>query len=368
MNKLDLNESLTNVSSSILKKFEVEPFHTTYAPLDTLLSKTKKKKISLVLFDGFGKNIIEKYKEFIPYIYTHIFKEFKSVYPPTTVAATTTLLTGKYPVETGFLGWNQYFSPINKFIDVFTNRDSVADKNIGLDVISLFLKPTYIFDLINKKAGKEIAFQVKGHLFHDLEGNFDMKAFFKECDSVLNKAEFSYLYSPEPDHSMHEFGTSEPRILKTILKLEKYLKTMIEKHPETLFILIADHGFVDTSSIFTKKDLELMATLKDKEQCSSIEGRFASFNVLDKTKFLAIYNQKYKKHFHLLTKDQIISENIFGIGEPHPLFYSTLGDYFLISKDEYMFDNSDDEIPFLKGAHAGATKEEIELYMMVFNR
>ena len=44
----------------------------------------------------------------------------------------------------------------------------------------------------------------------------------------------------------------------------------------------------------------------------------------------------------------------------------TLPDYFLITKGRYIFFDGEEPIGF-KGAHAGGTKEEKELYLFAFN-
>jgi hypothetical protein len=69
--------------------------------------------------------------------------------------------TGKYPIETGYLGWTQYFSKPDKFIQVFgsVNWKDKTDK-IDPPVTQSILKTKYITDDINKKAGKEISTMV----------------------------------------------------------------------------------------------------------------------------------------------------------------------------------------------------------------
>src|SRR5574344_1617835 len=102
MKKLELydpKDNLVNISNSILAHYGAETYHPTYKPLDRVLKANKDKKVCIVLLDGFGTYIQEIYKKDVPWIYSH--KKFKitSVFPPTTVAATTSLLDGKYPKE-----------------------------------------------------------------------------------------------------------------------------------------------------------------------------------------------------------------------------------------------------------------------------
>lgn len=359
MDILDKFETLTNLGNSILNFYGIGKFHDSYKKLDDLLANNKDKKICLVLFDGFGKNIIEKYKDDIPYIYSHIYSTFNSIYPPTTVAATTALTTGKYPCETGLLGWNQNFKELNAYVDVFLNRDKVKDKKLDIDMRKDILKPVFIDKLINAHFNKECASFIHSFEYKSID------QFFFKVDETLKTNIFTYAYCAEPDHLMHQEGTSTKNVRNTIIILEDRLKRLVESNKDTLFILVADHGFVDIENIYIKEDKELIETLKDKDATFSIEGRFASFEVEDKEKFIEIYNKRYKEYFVLKTKEEILDEHYFGYGEEHPLFKSFLGDFFLLSKSKYNLADSDDFK--LNGAHAGITKEEKELYMMIFN-
>lgn len=365
---LDLTNNLVNLSSSILKRFGVTPFHETMKDVDELLLKNKDKKVVLFLFDAFGKNIIEKYKGFIPFIYSHIYKEFSSIYPPTTVAATNALITGKYPKENGFVGWNQYFKDEDKFIDVFLNRDKVSNTIIDKDLTSTYLKPAFIFDLINNKNKKEIATQIKDIDFKDEEDDYKrLDLFFNKLNEKINTHEFIYAYSSLPDHTMHQEGINGAHVLNDILELSYRLEKFVSSHQDVLVLLCADHGFIDIKNINILEDKELMSTLETKNVGFSIEGRFASLLVKnDKiNEFKEIYNKKYKNKFLLISKEELLSQNILGVGENFKDLDSILGNYFFLSCSKYNL--SEENCSTLVGAHAGITKKELELYLMVFN-
>ena len=118
------DKNLVHVSNSILKHFGVSTFHDSLKELDDLLSKKTYDNVALILFDGLGKYIQEKHLSEKDIIRRNKFMDITSVFPPTTVAATTALLSGRYPKETGRLGWSQYYKNIDKTIDMFSGRDS----------------------------------------------------------------------------------------------------------------------------------------------------------------------------------------------------------------------------------------------------
>lgn len=361
---LDPKNTLCNVGNSILKHFEVPTFHDTYAPLDEVLENNKNKNVCLVLFDGFGKAIIEKYKEYVPFIYSHIFKEFKSVYPPTTVAATTSLTTGKYPLETGYVGWSEYFKKHNDIINVFlSNSKFDQNKFYTPDVRKDILKVDYIWELINtNKKYKATAI----HSF-DLKGNTEkeiLDAFFLKADQLIKTHDFSYVYCTEPDHLMHEYGTISEIVKEMIIYLESKLKKLVNDNPNTIFILHADHGMVDVEDYFIKDHPALASSLESKY--TSIEPRFATFKVKDKDAFKGFYEANLKDDFEYKAKEEILNEHTLGYGNPHPLIDEILNDDFLLAKTNKLFNDSANDVKF-KGHHAGISKDETSLYMMIFN-
>lgn len=361
---LDKQNSLVNVGNSILDFFGVKPFHDTYAPLNEILKNTKKKKIALILLDGFGKVIVEHYKKDIPFMYKHIFKEYKSVFPPTTVAATTALTTGKFPLETGYIGWTQRFKEKNAYINVFiTNNAFNRDQFFEPRVTDNELHVDYLWDLINK-AGKYKATSIQSFAYRNDEGIENTNKFFEEADKLVKENNFVYIYSANPDHLLHNNGLFNAIIKKNLKYLDKKVKELVKNNPDTLFLLTPDHGFMDVEEISVLEHEDFVATLED--PLFYVEGRFAAFNVKDKDNFLKLAKKYYGEYFDIYSRETILNMNTFGNGELNKYADETLGDYFLVSKDKYIFYNGENPIGF-KGAHAGVTPQETDIYLMLFN-
>ena len=359
---LSKTETLTNVGNSILKHFETETFHDTFKPLDDVLNNTNKKKVCLMLFDGFGKAIIEKHKNLCPFIYEHIFTSFKSVYPPTTVAATTSLCTGKYPIETGYIGWTEHFSNYNDDIFVFLQSSKFSDKKYP-DLKNTILKVDYIWELIERnkkyKASSIQSFLVKGENEQE-----QLENYFKETDELLKTNDFLYSYCTEPDHLMHAEGTNGENVKQMIVYLNYKLSQLVNNNKDTLFILVADHGMVDVKDYFILDHKDLLNSLSS--QYITIEPRFASLFVKDESLLKKFYESDLKDYFELKSKDELLDEHILGYGTPHKMIDSFLGNYFLLAKKEYMLNDSSNDIVF-KGHHAGISEDETNLFMMIFN-
>ena len=365
MENLNLSKSktLVNLGNSILNYFGVTPFHETLKEADEIIKKSNKKKIALVLFDGFGKVIADYYKEHIPFIYSHKKFEFFSVYPPTTVAATTALTTGLYPLENGHIGWNQYFKKHKAVINVFPSNDKFEPSKFYPSVQQNILKPTYLWELINKtqkfNAASISSYEKKTPLKED-----DFEYFFMHADELIKTHDFVYVYSSMPDHNLHDYGCFNNTIKETLLYLEVKLKKLVEDNPDTLFLLVADHGFQDVEEISIREHQDFFKTLS--RPYFVFESAFAGFFVKDKETFEQLAHKYYGDRFYILTKDELLKEHLFGYGKMCKYLNETLPDYFLITKGRYIFFDGEEPIGF-KGAHAGGTKEEKELYLFAFN-
>ena len=358
---LDKKNTLVNLGNSVLKKYGVPTFHSSIEKIDELLSKTNK-RVCLILLDGFGKAIIEKNKHVCPFISSHIYHEFKSVFPPTTVAATNGLLHGKYPTETGFCGWTQYFKALDKYVNVFPSRVPITNELITPPVRETFFDNTTIIDLINDTQ-KYKAHAVMGIDF-ETEDGLDIDALFKEANNTMHLYDFTYLYSTEPDHTMHGFGTTGPAVEEVISKLDEEVEKLVKAHEDTLFMLVADHGMKDTTNLYIEDYPDFYDSLEDKLQF--IEGRFAAFRVKNKDKFLKAYHDHFEDYFALYTKQELIDSEILGPKENiNKLCEETLGDYFLLATDRYTLANTKGFV--LIGNHAGTTPEETDICLAAFN-
>ena len=113
------DHNLITFSNSLLKHFGVKTFHQTEPEVDKILKGHK--KVVVMLFDGMGQNIVRLHLKDKDYIRSHYLCTINSTFPPTTTAATLGFLTGKYPIETGWMSWTQYFEEYKRNIILFKN-------------------------------------------------------------------------------------------------------------------------------------------------------------------------------------------------------------------------------------------------------
>ena len=336
---INYSYSLVNLSASIEKYCTGESNHTGLSALEPVLKK-EYKNIILLLFDGMGMNVLEKFLSPESFIRKNLLCPIHSVFPPTTTAATTTVMTGLTPGEHCWLGW----TVAEKFLPVMTLRDKITKtQDWNCDFVSAFG---------NKKV-------------HSQKEMFEK--ILKVCESTGIKRNFIYGYQTHPDNLMHITGTysfaAKFSVLGINRALQKFCKKLYE-NPETrntLVLFTADHGHTPVENITLSDFPEFTETLI---RPASIEPRACNFFVKNERKkeFEEKFQQLFNKNgdFLLLSKEEVLSSGIFGSTdeekEYHFDFY--LGDFLAIALGNKALVNSCASHHF-KSHHGGLTREEM---------
>jgi predicted AlkP superfamily pyrophosphatase or phosphodiesterase len=330
--KIDYNNSLTNLSNSILKYFGCETHHESLEVIDKILEEDKPKNVVLILCDGMGSKILDYNLNENDFLRKNKLTDISSVFPPTTTAATTTIQTGLNPCEHGLLGWDQYIKPEDKVITLYMNTIKDTDIVFDYNIINKYLPFTTISDHINEKHSANEIFT------HRLKSE---RAFW----TALNKTkeycdnsgkQFIYLYNDEPDHTCHELGYDHPDVVGLYKKINNEAQNFYENLKDTTVIITADHGHITSEPIILINYPDIFSML-DKD--ISIEGRACNFFIKEdkKEEFVVLFNKYFSSDFDLLTKEEVINNHLFGYGNEHPLFRDSLGDYLAIAKTNKYF-------------------------------
>ena len=364
--KPDYNNCLVNLSNSMLKHFSAETSAPTLKMADKLLEK-EYKNVVVLLLDAMGISVIEKHLKPDGFFRSHLAGSYSSVFPPTTVAATTSVLSGLYPNEHGWLGWDMFFPDLNKNVTVFTNTDQLTEDGEGnvtepvpaadYHVANKYIPYKNIIDRINEAGGK-------AYMSMPFAAPFP-----QDLDSILNRVEelckapekkFIYAYWSEPDSTMHLYGPTSKEAYDVVTGLEKKVEEFSSKLSDTLLLITADHSQIESTNYCIRDYPEIMKCLV---RMPAIEPRTLNFFVKDEYKsvFPKIFFETFKDKFLLLTKEEIIGQQLFGTGREHELFRDMLGDFIAISVAEISVFVTHKEAEMLPGGHAGLTKEEMEI-------
>ena len=153
--KNNYNECLTNLACSISKYFGVSYKHNTLDYIDTLLEEKKPKNVVTILLDGMGNSLLDKHLTKDSFFIKNRIKSISTVFPATTVAATTSMRTGLNPCETGMLGWTMYFDECDDTIVTYTKSLKCDENNkvlqSAIEYMDKYLTQKEVTDLINEE-------------------------------------------------------------------------------------------------------------------------------------------------------------------------------------------------------------------------
>ena len=357
----DYNNCLSNLTNSILKYYGLKTHHKTLDKLDYILNEKEYKNIVLILYDGMGTNLLKRNLKEEDFLNRHKELDINAVFPPTTTASTTSILSGLNPNEHGWLGWDLYFKEINKVVTMFTNTLKDTEKVISEESISEKTYPYIsILEAIKTKVNTIGLFPFKETLYTDIK---DMnEKIIKTCQN--NKKNFIYAYYENPDHIMHKTGNNSKQTKDTFKMINKESENLCKNLKDTLVIITADHGHINSEPITLKDYRDIFECL---DRNTSIEARACSFKIKKgyEQKFKKLFNQYFSKDFNLYSKEEVIKLKLFGIGENNKNFEDSIGDFLAVATTNKYFRYDENSKKFLS-QHAGITEDEVVVPIIIY--
>lgn len=360
-------KNLVTLANTLLKHYGITPFHSVIPSLSERLKNHT--KVVCLLFDGMGKAIVDRHLEAQAFLQHHRFDTITSTFPSTTAAATNAFLSGKYPGEIGWLGWSHYFKEHNRLIELFTGQDYFSQTPF-LDPLNIreMLPYISIFDAI------QIAHPHMhvGHVWPAIrpDGAKTLSEFEAQIDTQLIQPEvLLYGYWLDPDKSIHIQGVGHPNIHTIIQDIDAMMAHLHEKHPDTLFLVFADHGLVDVHFTPVNEHDDFYACL---ERSFALEPRAAAFYVKrdKKEEFERLFTRYYGKDFTLVSREKVKASHLYGEGSYHPRFDDFIGDYVAISHGPLSFSHG---VPIgqkplnFVAHHAGIHPDEMLIQLFVID-
>ena len=354
--KPNFSHNSINIIASIQKHFGKYPSYDTLDVCDEAL--LGKNHVIIVLLDGLGHRILEKLLPKDSFLRTHQKETLTAIFPPTTVAATTSLISGQLPGKTGWIGWHQYFEDINQHLVMFTGEDYYTKEKLSSNTLINRLPYEPFYASLDNVVGKQLYPSFKKDGYDTFEAIIDAAI----LRTKNHEKTITYVYWDYPDALMHEFGCFDLKVKNNVKRLNDVLQEKTSKlSKDTLVIVTADHGLADVEPIYLYLDKKLYQTLKTKPSC---EGRATVFFVDDEEGFVDHFEKMYGKWFTLLSRDAFIKENY--IGDDVSKAIPFLGDYIAIATSKYFFITVEGGLIF-KAAHAGLTEDEMEVPLILIH-
>ena len=367
--KNNYNECITNLACSIRKYFELDYKHNTIDYIDKILEERKPKNVVTILFDGMSSNIIDNILPPDSFMIKNRLKKITTVFPATTVAATTSIRTGLNPVESGMLGWYMYFKDIDKTIEVYPECEKGDETKTPLPEVKKvkekYMKTKTIVDDINE-ANKYKAYELMPFEFAKYI-HFDLDDMLNKIEELCNQdgKKYIYAYDTEPDTVMHRFGTYSSEVKDLIRYRNIMVEKLCNKLEDTVVFIVADHGHIPVENIHLEDYPDILDCM---ERDISIDTRAVSFFIKDglNERFIELFNKSFKDDFELYTIQDVIDSKLFGDGEENEIFRSALGDFLAIAKTNktIIYNKKNGH----KSDHSGYTDDEIYVPLIVIEK
>ncbi len=354
-----------------MKRFGVRTTADTLGIADEYLAKGYKNVVVLLL-DAMGTSIVEKHLAKEGFFRSHLVDTYFSVYPPTTAAAMTSMLSGLYPNEHGWLGWDVYYPQIDKNVTVFLNTEQLTEENektgpspaAEYDVAHKYTPYDSVIDRINEAGGKGFVSMPY------------MKPYPKTLDEVLTRVKelceepgekYIFAYWDEPDSTLHKTGTMSEESHDMVVAIEETVSEWAVGLSDTLLFITADHSHIDSINLCLLDYPEVLDCLT---RMPSIEPRTLNFFVEEEFRedFPGIFSRNFGEDFILLTREEVLKEKLFGLGNDRPGLHETIGDFVALAVSDKSIFLTHKKAESSPGVHAGLTAEETRIPLIVVER
>ena len=365
----DYDHCILSISNTLLRYYGAPAKECRLPKLDDAL-KTNPKNVVFMILDGMGIDMMQHQLSRFSFLRRHIKDKISSVFPPTTVAATTTYYSGLEPIEHGWLGWAPYFKHLNRPVEMYTNKDYYTGEPVG-EKVSDRIPYQHIFERI-----KSVNSAVQTTQFYpstiDPEGAPDFQAM---CDRILKQSkesgeQFIVAYWADPDHTSHGFGPYSKEIKDVLKDLNAKVKDLCAQLKDTLVIISADHGHIENNNEVMVDNYPVLVDCLAAPLGLDMRAQSVVLKPGKEEQFVQLFNKYLKPDFMLIKSEDAVTNGLFGKGQPHPMAKDILGDYLIIAKTEktliQRFPN--DTYKRLLGAHSGLTNREMIVPLILIKK
>lgn len=339
------------------------------------------RRILLWVIDGLGYHYLRAHPE-AGHLNAALQDRMTTVYPPTTASAITTFLTGEAPQQHGLTGWFIYFRELGSVISVLPGRSRYGGpgyRACGIDAGAL-LEHTPFADRLTIDTYNILPDDIAGSDFslaHQGRANLKryrnlMEMLSRTVDVLRSRGDkYVYLYWPELDSIGHHAGIQSEEARRHLLELDTAFASLLDqaRGTDTLIIVCADHGLIDTTPEETVK-LEEHPELADMlilPLCGEPRSAYCYLRPGSEQAFDDYIKSEMADRAEAYETAQVIEENWFGLGTPHPRLRERIGDRVLLMRDNTIIrDCLAQEKRFqMIGVHGGLSDEELDVPLIL---
>lgn len=376
--------SLVNVSNSILAHFGCKTLHPIY-PFEELMPGLFENinKVIIFLIDALGLHSLQKILQKEDFFDQKNVLYATSVFPTTTSASISSLLTASTPIEHGILGYILYLKELGALVNMielssptlgkvssnFSSKEILLSETIFEKVLNVGVKGCVLtsknirgsgFSNLIHTGASVRSYQSFGDLF------FKFREMLQE-DGKL----FGFVYWGLLDSIGHKMGVDsqafESELYWLLRMIQKEVVPVIGN--DTLLVIMGDHG-----QIVTPWENEIWWSWKDEISTFFTippGGEMRMMHIYTHhTREVIEYIQKmYTDRAIAFTKDQAIQMGLFGGSFPKKESLERIGDVVLIARSNYSFYfKFTGREESLKSKHGGLSLDELIVPLIVLRR
>lgn len=336
-------------------------------------------QVVLVLLDGLGWDQYQRDAAYAPLFDTFdsrgTVSPLTSVYPSETAAAITTLMSGQVPAEHGLLGWFQYVEEIDDILQTlpFLTLDG-EDASAVYDIDDAVLSDAESITRRVADAGVDAHYYQPAKYGEENPGATDhpywnvpdaLTELRLDLERAVNGDEgpaYRYLYVSEIDAIAHEVGTEHDRYEAQVRAVTESIRYELldrlgsDAAEETLVVVTADHGHIDTDPE-TNVDLRETAVWEyvgDRMPTGS--PRNVQFHVEDPVGAAAALHEEFGDDVRTFTREEYLDRELFGPGTCET-FEKRAPDLVAVHREKGLW--WDEAELDLVGMHGGLSREEM---------
>lgn len=375
----DYRNSLVNLTSRLAANYNSNTDEYSSLEHPALASIADRQNVVLLVIDGLGYQYLMEHSGFLQ---TNNQGSLTSVFPSTTASSISTFLTGQAPQQHGLTGWFVYLEEIAEVTAVlpFVVRGSgELLSSRGLDIASLYgHRPFFeLLEVDSYVVSPDWIISSDYNRSHSGPAtSVPYTSMTEMCDAIINLAKtrgrkYVYAYWPDFDRLSHKYGNQSEQVAGHYAELQKTIARMAQalRTTNTLLIITADHGFIDTipDRMITVNDHLRMHECLRLPLCGEPRLAYCYLQQDKREQFVDYVNQEFSQQLECIESSALLAQGVFGQGEMHPKLHTRVGDYTLIMKDNYVIKDwlPNEQRFFQYGVHGGISEQEMYVPLIV---
>jgi hypothetical protein len=343
--------------------------------------------VVLILIDGLGARQLADLGPH-SHLYRHQLATLTSVFPATTAAAITSLMTGQSPASHGLVGWHLYSSsdsntppeivaPLPLTVRHPANSTSTPAQLAGRLLVCppllpqlgrqvQILQPHYIAD---SPYSLHHAGSAHRYSYRSMDEAFKLLATSLQTET---RPCFHYLYLPQLDSLMHRHGTQSNAVRELFAQIDQGFSSLaaIADPADCVLLATADHGFVDTPrqrQISLDEEFPALYAMLAQPLSGERRAVFCHLQPGLQERFISMAQQQIGHACWVIESEKLLADGAFGPGPQHPQLAQRIGEVTLLAKKDW---NIRDTLPqekplYLPGQHGGVTAAEMTVPLIV---